>query len=53
MFAGLNVIKRAWLDDENDLRAWRTEYGGWRSIKENEHKVSCWCYEELTTLPSP
>jgi len=41
MFTGLNVSEKAWLDEGNDLCAWRTEYGGWRSIKENEHKVSC------------
>jgi len=38
MFAGLNVSERAWLDEENDLRTWRTEYGGRRSIEENEHE---------------
>jgi len=38
MFTGLNVSERAWLDEENGLHARRTEYGGRRSIKENEHE---------------
>ena len=54
MFTGLNVSERAWLNKENDLRAWRTEYGGRRSILE----VSC-CEmsgamkKNLQLFPSP